>query len=194
VTRCAVWIKVFEGVEQIRPDKVCLIVDLSLAGFKAWQRRPNDEDPLDERLALAVEIGLSAQNEGFSLAALALGASWHTLEGLHQFYQHIANCKPERGYSEELNTLPDAALLNEGIHVLVLGRWTKKAEALVDRWRQFGILVLVFLISETAKEGGCLPQGSHFIEVPTSLTSRAATGIKLKIRDRLFPFLKKEAS
>jgi uncharacterized protein (DUF58 family) len=186
--------KVFEGVEQIRPDKVCLIVDLSLAGFKAWQRRPNDEDPLDERLALAVEIGLSAQNEGFSLAALALGASWHTLEGLHQFYQHIANCKPERGYSEELNTLPDAALLNEGIHVLVLGRWTKKAEALVDRWRQFGILVLVFLISETAKEGGCLPQGSHFIEVPTSLTSRAATGIKLKIRDRLFPFLKKEAS
>jgi uncharacterized protein (DUF58 family) len=190
--------KVFEGVEQIRRDKVYLIVDLSLGDFKAWQRRPIDEDPLEERLALAVEIGLSAQNEGFSLAALALGASWHTLEDLHQFYQHIATCKPERGYSEELNTLPDSALLDEGIHVLVLGRWTKKAEALVDRWRQSGILVLVFLVNETAKEGGILPQGSHFIEVPTSLTSRAAAGSKLKMKERMKAMLstpsKKEAS
>ncbi|MFT4815543.1 MAG: hypothetical protein ACI80L_000483 [Pseudohongiellaceae bacterium] len=177
--------KVFEGVEQIRRDKVYLIVDLSLGDFKAWQRRPIDEDPLDERLALAVEIGLSAQNEGFSLAALALGASWHTLEDLRQFYQHIATCRPERGYSEELNTLPDSTLFDEGIHVLVLGRWTKKAEALVERWRQSGILVLVFLINETAKDGGSLPVGSHFIEVPTSLTSRAATGSKLKIKERL---------
>jgi uncharacterized protein (DUF58 family) len=177
--------KVFEGVEQIRRDKVYLVVDLSLADFKAWQRRPLDEDPLDERLALAVEIGLSAQNEGFSLAALALGASWHTLEDLHQFYQHIATCKPERGYSEELHTLPDSALLDEGIHVLVLGRWTKKAEALVDRWRQSGILVLVFLINETADDSGSLPEGSHFVEVPTSLTSRAATGSKIKMKERL---------
>jgi len=177
--------KVFEGVEQIRRDKVYLVVDLSLADFKAWQRRPLDEDPLDERLALAVEIGLSAQNEGFSLAALALGASWHTLEDLHQFYQYIATCKPERGYSEELNTLPDSALLDEGIHVLVLGRWTKKAEALVDRWRQSGILVLVFLINETTDDSGSLPEGSHFIEVPTSLTSQAATGSKSKMKDRL---------
>jgi uncharacterized protein (DUF58 family) len=186
--------KVFEGVEQIRRDKVYLIVDLSLGDFEAWQRRPIDEDPLDERLALAVEIGLSAQNEGFSLAALALGASWHTLEDLHQFYQHIATCRPQRGYSEELNTLPDSTLLDEGIHVLVLGRWTKKAKALVERWRQSGILVLVFLISETAKDRGSLPQGSHFVEVPTSLTSRAAAGIKLKVKDLLFPPSKKEAS
>jgi uncharacterized protein (DUF58 family) len=50
--------KVFEGVEQIRRDKVYLVVDLSLTNFQAWQRRPIDEDPLDERLALAVEIGL----------------------------------------------------------------------------------------------------------------------------------------
>ncbi len=177
--------KVFEGVEQIRRDKVYLVVDLSLADFKAWQRRPLDEDPLDERLALAVEIGLSAQNEGFSLAALALGASWHTLENLHQFYQHIATCKPERGYSEELNTLPDLALLDEGIHILVLGRWTKKAEALVDRWRQSGILVLVFLINETADDSGSLPEGSHFVEVPTSLTSRATTGSKSKMKELL---------
>jgi len=177
--------KVFEGVEQIRRDKVCLVVDLSLADFKAWQRRPLDEEPLDERLALAVEIGLSAQNEGFSLAALALGASWHTLEDPHQFNQHIATCKPQRGYSEELDTLPSAPLLDEGIHVLVLGRWTKKTEALVDSWQNAGILVLVFLIKESADAGGDLPEGSHFVEVPTSLTPRVTPGTKIKMKDRI---------
>lgn len=177
--------KVFEGVEQIRRNKVCLIVDLSLANFQAWQRRPIDEEPLEERLALAVEIGLCAHNEGFSLVALATGPSWHTLEDTHQFYQHIATCKPQRGYSEELNTLPDSALLDEGIHVLVLGRWTKKAEALVDRWQRAGILVLVFLISETAQDSGCLPQGSSFVEITTSLTSTAATGSKAKLKEQL---------
>jgi hypothetical protein len=75
--------------------------------------------------------------------------------------------------------------LDEGIHVLVLGRWTKKAEALVDRWRQSGILVLVFLISETADDSGSLPEGSHFVEVPTSLTSIAATGSKIKLKERM---------
>lgn len=177
--------KVFEGVEQIRRDKVYLVVDLSLADFKAWQRRPIDEDPLDERLALAVEIGLSAQNEGFNLAALATGANWHILEDSHQFYRHIATCKPERGYSEELNTLPDSALLEEGIHVLVLGRWSKKAEALVNRWQSAGILVLVFLINESAIDSGSLPVGSNFVEVPTSLISRAATGSKIKMKERM---------
>lgn len=177
--------KVFEGVEQVRRDKVCLVVDLSLADFKAWQRRPLDEDPVDERLALAVEIGLSAQNEGFSLAALALGANWHTLEEPQQFHQHIATCKPQRGYSEELETLPDAPLMNEGIHVLVLGRWTKKAAALVDRWQSAGVLVLVFLIKETAGDGDSLPVGRNFIEIPTSLTSRAATGSKFRMKERL---------
>lgn len=177
--------KVFEGVEQIRRDKVCLIVDLSLADFKAWQRRPSDEDPIDERLALTVEIGLSAQNEGFSLVALALGANWHALENSQQFFQHIATCKPERGYSEELKTLPDSPRLDEGIHVLVLGRWTKKAETLVDQWQRAGILVLVFLISESADHSGSLPEGSHFVEIPTSLTSAAATGSKPNMKDRM---------
>lgn len=173
--------KVFEGVEQIRRDKVYLIVDLSLADFKAWQRRPLDEEPLDERLALAVEIGLSAQNEGFSLAALATGAHWHVLETSQQFYQHIATCKPERGYSEELQTLPDAVLMDEGIHVLVLGRWSRQAEALVDRWQSAGILVLVFLIAESEDDCGSLPEGPHFVEIQSSLSPQTAINTKKKI-------------
>lgn len=177
--------KVFEGVEQIRRDKVYLIVDLSLADFKAWQRRPVDEEPLDERLALAVEVGLSAQNEGFSLTAFAAGTTWHKLEESQQFYQHIATVQPERGYSEELNTLPESVLMEEGIHVLVLGRWTKKAELLVDRWQAAGILVLVFLIAESREDCGSLPEGSHFVEVPSSLSSEAATNSKPSIRGRL---------
>lgn len=189
--------KVFEGVEQIRRDKVCLIVDLSLADFKVWQRRPTNEDPLDERLALAVEIGLSAQNEGFSLAALATGASWHTLDTPQQFYQHIACCKPERGYSEELNTLPDSPLMEEGIHIMVLGRWTTKAKTLVDRWQRTGTLVLVFLIAESLNDSGSLPEGSHFVEVATSLTPVPPTGSRGKIKELIrakFAKTQREAS
>ncbi len=173
--------KVFEGVEQIRRDKVYLIVDLSLRDFQPWQRRPIDEDPLDERLALAVEIGLSAQNEGFSLAALATGTSWHSLQNLQQFHRLIATCEPERGYSDEIDTLPDSVLLEEGIHVLVLGRWTRAAEALVERLQRSGILVLVFLVAESAIESGSLPEGSQFVEIPSSL----APAPKAKLRDRL---------
>ncbi len=55
--------KVFEGADEIRRDKVYLLVDLTLADFEPWQRRPRNEEVLDKRLALAVEIGLSAQNE-----------------------------------------------------------------------------------------------------------------------------------
>lgn len=186
--------KVFEGVEQIRRDKVCLIVDLSLADFKAWQRRPSDESPIDERLALTVEIGLSAQNEGFSLVALALGANWHTLEHSQQFFQHIATCKPERGYSKKLKTLPDSSRLDEGIHVLVLGRWTKKAETLVDQWQRAGILVLVFLISESAEDSGSLPEDSYFVEIPTSLTSATATGAKTNLKERMKAMFAKPTS
>jgi len=177
--------KVFEGVEQIRRDKVYLIVDLSLADFKAWQRRPTDEDPLDERLALTVEIGLSAQNEGFSLAALATGASWHSLENTQQFFQHIATCRPEHGYSQDLETLPTATLLDEGIHVLVLGRWTKKAESLVDRWQRAGILVLVFLVAESGADAGSLPEGSHFVEIQSALASTLTAKSPIKLRDRV---------
>lgn len=177
--------KVFEGVEQIRRDKVYLIVDLSLADFKAWQRRPLDEAPLDERLALAVEVGLSAQNEGFSLAAIATGATWHTLDNTQQFFGHIATCKPERGYSEALATLPDSVLFEEGIHVLVLGRWSKKAEELVERWQGAGILVLVFLIAESAGDSGSLPSGNHFVEIPSSLQTETAEGSKPKMSERI---------
>lgn len=173
--------KVFEGVEQIRRDKVYLIVDLSLAQFQAWQRRPIDEDPLDERLALAVEIGLSAQNEGFSLAALATGQEWHEIENSHQFHQNIATCRPARGYSDALQTLPDSVLLEEGIHVLVLGRWTLEAENLVEKLQSAGILVLVFLIPESKNDRDSLPEGSQFVEIQ----SRLAPTEKVKLRDRL---------
>ena len=69
--------------------------------------------------------------------------------------------------------------------MLVLGRWTKKAEALVDRWQRAGILVLVFLISETAEDSGRLPEGSSFVEITTSLTSTAAPGFKAKLKEQL---------
>lgn len=173
--------KVFEGVEQIRRDKVYLIVDLSIREFQAWQRRPLDEEPLDERLALAVEIGLSAQNEGLSLAAMATGTRWHRLDNPLQFHRLIATCEPQRGYSDDIPTLPGEMLFEEGIHVLVLGRWTRTAEALVDRLRGGGILVLVFLIAESLDDAGSLPDGIEFVEIQ----SRLAPDSRRRIRDRL---------
>lgn len=186
--------KVFEGVEQIRRDKVYLMVDLSLRDFQAWQRRPIDEDPLDERLALAVEIGLSAQNEGFSLAALATGSRWQQLENLHQFHKHIATCQPQRGYSEEIVRLPDTVLFEEGIHVLVIGRWTSAAEELVGRLQRSGILVLVFLIAEHDRDKGCLPEGNHFIEIQSSLTPSTDGKLRNRIKAQFWKKAKAEAS
>ena len=107
--------------------------------------------------------------KALAFAAVATGREWHPLDNLHQFHQRIATCTPERGYSDELQTLPDSVLLEEGIHVLVLGRWTKEAESLVDRWQHAGILVLVFLIPESLADSGSLPEGNHFVEVQSLL-------------------------
>lgn len=157
--------KVFEGAEEIRRDQVYLIVDLTLDGFEAWQPRPRNEDALDQRLALAVEIGLSAQNEGFNLVSVALGRDWHPLDSILRFYQHIAACRPARACTSIGASLPDTVLAEHGIHVLVLGRWTDEARGLVDRWQRQGILVLVFLLAESAAHAGTLPVGSQFIEI-----------------------------
>lgn len=157
--------KVFEGADEIRRDQVYLIVDLTLQDFERWQRRPRDEAALDERLALAVEIGLSAQNEGFSLTAVAMGRQWHKLDNILQFYQYVATARPERACTSTGMAVPDTALAENGIHILVVGRWTQETQSLVERWQRDGILVLVFLIAERAEDRGCLPTGSQFIEI-----------------------------
>ncbi len=157
--------KVFEGADEIRRDQVHLIVDLTLQDFERWQRRPRDESALDARLALAVEIGLSAQNEGFNLAAIALGRQWHKLDNILQFYQHIAAVRPQRACTSIGSSLPDKALAANGIHILVVGRWTNETRVLVERWQRDGILVLVFLIAESPLDQGTLPVGSQYIEI-----------------------------
>lgn len=157
--------KIFEGAEEIRRDRVHIIVDLTLKDFLAWQRRPVDDTPLDDRLALAVEIGLSAQNEGFSLAALATGNEWHGVETILEFYKEIATCEPQRACLSEGNVFPQQALEDNGLQILVIGRWTDEARSLVERWQSKGILVLVFLIPETDDDIDSLPVGSNFIEI-----------------------------
>ena len=165
--------KVFEGADEIRRDQVYLIVDLTLQDFERWQRRPRDVEPLDMRLALAVEIGLSAQNEGFTLTALATGNAWHKLENVLQFYQHIAGSNPERACTTDNRALPDAPLSDKGIHIMVVGRWTEEARTKAERWQREGILVLVFLLAETEADTGTLPVGSQFIEIVLPAASSA---------------------
>jgi hypothetical protein len=157
--------KVFEGADEIRRDKVYLMIDLTLEDFLRWQRRPTSFSALDERLALAVEVGLSAQNEGFSLTALATGQEWHTIDNIEQFYQHIATAAPERAVTHSDSALPDRILNDNGLHILVTGRWSKEAQTKVERWQRAGILVLVFLIPESKADRDSLPVGKHFVEV-----------------------------
>lgn len=164
--------KVFEGADMIRRDQVYLIVDLSLRNFLRWQRRPRDEAALDRRLALAVEIGLSSHNEGFNLAALAMGSRWHTLDGPAEFDTLIATCAAEKTAAQAVarnqRTLPDSVLNEEGLHILVLGRWSQEAAAVVEGWRKAGILTLVFLLPESEADAGSLPAGPVFVEIQPS--------------------------
>lgn len=157
--------KVFEGSEEIRRDQVYLMVDLTLENFQLWQRRPVRTNALDQRLALAVEIGLSAQNEGFSLAAMSTGAQWHDIENISQFYQQIATCQPERAIAHRETALPNTVNNENGLYVIVTGRWTDETAAKVERWQRAGIVVLVFLIAESAEHQDALPTGKQFIEV-----------------------------
>lgn len=157
--------KVFEGSEEIRRDRVYLMVDLTLEDYLLWQRRPTSDIALDERLALAVELGLSAQNEGFSLAALATGRHWHGIESLAEFNRHIATCQPEKAAAHVNSALPDTVQNEEGLHVLVTGRWSEEIQAKVERWQRAGIVVLVFLIAESDDHKDSLPAGKQFIEV-----------------------------
>ena len=141
--------KVFEGSDEVRRDKVYLMIDLTLECFLQWQRRPADDRALNERLALAVEVGLSAQNEGFSLASLATGKTWHAVDDLEAFYKLIATAKPERASTQINTALPDDITDPLGLHILVTGRWSAEAQSKVERWQNAGVLVLVFLIAES---------------------------------------------
>lgn len=170
--------KIFEGVEEIRRDQVYLIVDLSLENYLRWQRRPGDASPLDRRLALAVELGLSAQNEGFVLKALATGKQWHELRKPTDFDQRIATCLPDKTPEQAIETdarnLPDEVLNEDGLQILVLGRWTEEARMQVARWRKAGILTLVFMLPESRADRGTLPVGSQYVEIQPEARNSSA--------------------
>lgn len=186
--------KVFEGVDEIRRDQVYLMIDSSLANFKRWQRRPEDDTALDERLALAVEIGLSAQNEGFSLVAVSLGPEWQELDSLQSFYRAIAAAPPRKTPQQSLEVnsslLPENVLVDTGVYVLVLGRWSDEAQEKVQRWRHQGVLVLVFLIAESAAEADTLPAGDQYIEITTH-HQRKALPAYLRLRQAVLNRLEK---
>lgn len=161
--------KIFEGSEEVRRDQVYLVVDLSLADFLPWQRRPVDDTPLEKRLALAVEVGRSAQNEGFTLSALATGNQWHQLDAATDFDRLIAGCDPqktvENALEENARLFPDSIQNPDGLHILVTGRWSDAARGFVERNQANGVLTLVFFIAERDVDTGSLPVGSQFVEI-----------------------------
>jgi uncharacterized protein (DUF58 family) len=180
--------KIFAGVDEIRRDEVYLMIDCSLADFKRWQRRPEDDEPLDERLALAVEIGLSAQNEGFSLAGLSTAADWQAVDTIEDFYRSIASCHPrktaEQSMQQNARLLPESYAEEHGVHILVTGRWTSEAEAKVRQWQHEGVLVLVFLIAERPMDTGSLPAGEQFFEI-TLQREKTKPPLYLRLRQSL---------
>ncbi len=171
--------KIFEGAEEVRRDKVYLMIDASLGAFLRWQRRPVDASPLDRRLALAVEIGLSAQKEGFTLAALATGETWHELQEPTQFDTHIAMCQPAKTPQQAVEPgtrlLPSETPNPDGLHILVLGRWSAEARTQVECWQREGILTLVYMLPESDADRGTLPVGANFVELQAASEPRART-------------------
>jgi len=157
--------KIFEGVEEIRRDQVHVIVDLSLLDFQLWQRRPESPEVIDERLALAVEIGFSAQNEGLSLAALSLGDTWHEINDIGEYNRHLACCQAQKWDEVKGSSLPQKTLDDDGVYILVTGRWSDDAKQLYDRLHRGGILIVVFLIAEYPDAGEDFPEGGQFIEI-----------------------------
>jgi len=166
--------KIFEGAEEIRRDQVYLTIDPSLADFLPWQRRPVDDAPLEKRLALAVEVGRSAQNDGFTLAALATGAQWHDLKSATDFDRIIAGCQPAKTLANSLDAnprlLPETIQNPDGLHILVTGRWSDSARSFVERNQTNGVLTLVFFIPEREMDAGTLPVGSQFVEIQLPAT------------------------
>lgn len=156
--------KVFEGVQEVRRDQVYLLVDHTLRDFAPWQPRPPQPQPLDARLAVAVEIGRATQTEGFQLAALATDDTWHPLATPGDFYLGIASRQPQR---DEAGTWPVPPQPGDerGLHILVLGRWTDSHRARLEQWQQRGVLVLVYLVPEAPADAGILPLGQAFVEV-----------------------------
>lgn len=161
--------KVFEGAEEIRRDQVYLIVDLSLKDFLPWQRRPVDDSALEKRLALAVEVGRSAQNEGFTLSALATGPQWHALGQPTDFDRLIAGCQPAKTEQHALEDrpqlLPDTLPNDDGLYILVTGRWSDTVRGFVERNQANDVLTLVFFIAERQSDVGSLPVGPQYIEI-----------------------------
>lgn len=169
--------KIFEGAEEVRRDQVYLVVDSSLADFLPWQRRPVDDTPLEKRLALAVEVGRSAHNEGFALSALAIGPKWHELDAPTEFDRLIAGCQPiktvENALEDRARLLPDSIENPDGLYILITGRWSDAARSFVERNQHEGVLTLVFFIAEREADAGSLPVGSQFVDIPLPAASEA---------------------
>jgi hypothetical protein len=106
---------------------------------------------------------------------LATGNTWHSIDSINQFYRHIATCQPQRAVTHSNSALPDGVSDENGLHILVTGRWSPEAQAKVERWQRQGILVLVFLIAENDDHRDSLPVGQQFIEVQLGAETGAET-------------------
>jgi len=84
-----------------------------------------------------------------------------------------------RAVSSAGKVIPKQVQSKDGLHILVVGRWTAETQSHIERWQRDGILVLVFLIPETIDDVGTLPLGKQFVEISlpkftSKLAKRAA--------------------
>ncbi len=152
--------KVFQGADQTHLESVYLVIDTSIRKFKAWQPQPPSTEALDRRLSLAVEVGLSAHNEGFTLEAVSLCDQWHPINNEEEFYRLIVNCAASRE-----SQIPVSFPKMEGLAILITGHWDADLQLSVDTWENAGLLPIIFLLPETKHDRDSLPQGNNYIEV-----------------------------
>ncbi|MFT7129583.1 MAG: hypothetical protein ACI89U_001700 [Gammaproteobacteria bacterium] len=103
---------------------------------------------------------MSAQTEGFTLEAIFLGKQWHATTNEEEFYRLVASGKASREAH-----LPTAFPSNEGLCILITGRWNSETQLTVESWEKAGMLAVVFLLPETKADQDSMPQSANYVEV-----------------------------
>lgn len=152
--------KLYRGTDLLKPEAVAIVCDTSVGGFLDWQRRAQNPQVLDRRMALVSEVGLRAQGEGLPVAAVCWDGQWKTIANLHEFHREVATATESRRRS-----LPESLPDSQWIYILVLGNWGPDCEARIGKWRADGQVVVVFLLPERPEDVGCLPTEAGFYEV-----------------------------
>ncbi len=150
--------RVFRDGAELSAGAVAIYCDTAVAGFKPWQRRPQNAKALDRRLALVLELAARARREALPVQAVAFTDLWQPLADDAALQRAIAACPPTRH-----TLLPATVPRPDWLYLLVTEDWSEALAAQVSAWRGAGHVVLVFRL--TGNGGSPLPVAPGNLEI-----------------------------